>query len=390
VIARPLAAHSARAVKELLLARGWDAVKADAAAGALRPAAVELVGLDEGTLLALVRHAGQLGVDLLTGEDWAVVSGSEARLSALARPWVVPAELAQVADLIGRALPPEAAAHWITRRGSLPLAHPLVMGILNLTPDSFSDGGRYLSPDQAMVQADRLLAEGADLLDLGGESTRPGSEAVPEAEERARVVPVVDALARRHPGVTLSVDTVKSGVARAALDVGAAIINDVSGGRLDPAMAATVARAGAGFVIMHSRGTVSTMARLDHAEYVPDVVSGVREELALRLEAALAAGLTPDQVVLDPGFGFAKTAEQNLLLCDRLAALLPLGRPLLVGPSRKRFLGSVTGREVAERDVATAAACVVAFERGARIFRVHNVALTRDALAVAFAVRGGD
>lgn len=390
MIARPLAAHSARAVKELLVARGWDAVKADAAAGALRPAAVELAGLDEGTLLALVRYAGQLGLDLLTGEDWAVVSGPEARLSALARPWVVPAELAQVADLIGRALPPEAAAHWITRRGSLPLAHPLVMGILNLTPDSFSDGGRYLSPDQALAQADRLLAEGADLLDLGGESTRPGSEAVPEEEERARVVPVVDALALRHPGVTLSVDTVKSGVARAALDAGAAIINDVSGGRLDPAMAATVARAGAGFVIMHSRGTVSTMARLDHAEYVPDVVSGVREELALRLEAALAAGLTPDQVVLDPGFGFAKTAEQNLLLCDRLAALLPLGRPLLVGPSRKRFLGSVTGREVAERDVATAAACVVAFERGARIFRVHNVALTRDALAVAAAVRGGD
>ncbi len=389
MIARPLAAHSARAVKELLAARGWDDVKADAAAGALRPAAVELVGLDEGTLLALVRHAGQLGLDLLTGADWAVVSGSAARLSALARPWVVPAELAQVADLVGRALAPEAPAHWITARGTLPLAHPLVMGILNITPDSFSDGGRFLSSDQALAQADRLLAEGADLIDVGGESTRPGSEAVPEAEELARVIPIVAALVRRHPGVAISVDTVKSGVARAALDAGASIINDVSGGRLDPAMPATVARGGAGFVIMHSRGTVSTMARLDHAEYAPDVISGVREELAQRLEAALAAGLTPDQIVLDPGFGFAKTGEQNLLLCDGLAALLPLGRPLLVGPSRKRFLGSVTGREVAERDVATAAACVVAFERGARIFRVHHVALTRDALAVAAAIRGG-
>ncbi len=388
MIARPLAAHSARAVKELLAARGWDEVKADAAAGALRPAAVELVGLDEVTLLALVRHAGHLGLDLLTGADWAVVSGSAARLSALARPWVVPAELAQVADLVGRALTPEAPAHWITGRGNLPLAHPMVMGILNITPDSFSDGGRYLSPDQALVQADRLLAEGADILDVGGESTRPGSEAVPEAEELARVIPIVEALVRRHPGVAISVDTVKSGVARAALGAGAGIINDVSGGRLDQEMAGTVARGGAGFVIMHSRGTVSTMARLDHAEYAPDVVTGVREELAQRLEAALAAGLTPDQVVLDPGFGFAKTAEQNLLLCDRLAALLPLGRPLVVGPSRKRFLGSVTGREVTERDVATAAACVVAFERGARIFRVHNVALARDALAVAAAVRG--
>jgi len=389
VIARPLAAHSARAVKELLTARGWDEVKADAAAGALRPAAVELVGLDEPTLLALVRHAGQLGLEVLTGADWAVLSGSEARLSALARPWVVPPELAQVADLVGRALPPEPPAHWITSRGNLPLARPLVMGILNVTPDSFSDGGRYLSADQALVQADRLLAEGADLLDVGGESTRPGSEPVPEAEERARVLPIVTALVQRHPAVPISVDTVKSAVAHAALVAGAAIVNDVSGGRLDPEMAATVARAGAGFVLMHSRGTVSTMARLDHAEYVPDVVTGVREELAQRLEAALAAGVTPDQIVLDPGFGFAKSADQNLLLCDRLAALLSLGRPLLVGPSRKRFLGSVTGREIAERDVATAAACVVAFERGARVFRVHNVALTRDALAVAAAVRGG-
>ncbi len=370
------------------MARGWDQVKADAAAGALRPAAVELAGLDEATLLALVRHAGQLGLDLLTGEDWAVVSGAESRLGALARPWVVPPELAGVAEAVGRALAPEPPPHWITGRGTIGLARPVIMGILNVTPDSFSDGGRYLSPAEALVQADRLLAEGADLLDIGGESTRPGSEPVPEAEELARILPVVEALVRRHPGVAVSVDTVKSGVARAALQAGAGVINDVSGGRLDPALLGVAARGGAGVVLMHSRGTVSTMARLDHAEYAPDVVSGVREELAQRLEAALAAGLTPDQVVLDPGFGFAKTAEQNLLLCDRLATLLPLGRPLLVGPSRKRFLGSVTGREVAERDVATAAACVVAFERGARLFRVHNVAMTRDALAVATSVRG--
>lgn len=388
MIARPLATHSPRAVKEVLIARGWDAVKADAAAGALRPAAVELVGLDEVTLLALMRHAGQLGLDLVTGDDWAILSGAEARLSALARPWVVPPELAQLAALVGGALSPEPAAHWITARGTIPLDRPIIIGILNVTPDSFSDGGRFLSPDEALAQADRLLTEGADILDVGGESTRPGSEPVPEAEEVARVGPVVAALVRRHPGVTFSVDTVKAGVARAALEAGAGIVNDVSGGRLDAGMAPTVAKAGAGFVLMHSRGTVSTMARLDHAEYVPDVVSAVRDELGQRLGEALVAGLTPDQIVLDPGFGFAKTAEHNLLLSDRLSALLPLGRPLLVGPSRKRFLGSVTGREVAERDVATAAACVVAFERGARLFRVHNVAVTRDALAVAHAVRG--
>jgi dihydropteroate synthase len=302
---------------------------------------------------------------------------------------VVPPELALIADLIGRALTPDPPAHWITARGNIPLDRPVIVGILNITPDSFSDGGRYLSPDQALAQADRLLTEGADLLDIGGESTRPGSEPVPEEDELARVLPIVEALVGRHPALAISVDTVKAGVARAALGAGARIINDVSGGRLDPDMARTVARGGAGFVLMHSRGSISTMARLDHAEYAPDVVSGVREELGQLLDAALAAGLTPDQVVLDPGFGFAKTAEQNLLLCDRLAALLPLGRPLLVGPSRKRFLGSVTGREIPERDVATAAACVVAFERGARLFRVHNVAMTRDALAVAHAVRGG-
>src|SRR5690606_39087187 len=192
----------------------------------------------------------------------------------------------------------------------------------------------------------------------------------------------------RHPGVPVSVDTVKAAVARAALDAGAAIVNDVSAFRLDPAMAGVVAATGAGVILMHSRGSVSTMARLDHAEYAPDVVTGVRDELAAALDRALESGIAAERVVLDPGFGFAKTADQNLALLDGLEALRPLGRALLVGPSRKRFLGSVTGREVAERDVATAAACVLAWERGARLFRVHQVGVTRDALAVAHAVRG--
>lgn len=388
MIARRLPLHSPRAVQEALVARGWDSGRADAAAGGMPAAAIELSGLDDSTIIALVQHAGALGLDLLTGDDWAIVAGSESRLSALARPWVVPPPLAALAEALGLRLLPDPPEVWITRVSSIPLDRPVIIGILNLTPDSFSDGGRYLSPEAALAQADILVSEGAAILDLGGESTRPGSEPVPEAEELARVLPVVEALTRRHPGVPISVDTVKAAVAHAALDAGAAIVNDVSAFRLDPAMAGVVAATGAGAILMHSRGTVSTMARLDHAEYAPDVVTGVREELAVALERALVAGIGADRIVLDPGFGFAKTAEQNLALLDGLEALRPLGRALLVGPSRKRFLGSVTGREVPDRDVATAAACVLAWERGARLFRVHQVGVTRDALAVALAVRG--
>ncbi len=350
--------------------------------------AIELLGLDDSTILALVHHAGQLGLDVVTGEDWAVVGGTVSRLGALARPWGIPPPLAEIATRVGQLLPSELPSNWLTARGPIQLDRPVIFGILNVTPDSFSDGGRFLSPAAALAQADQLLADGATVLDLGGESTRPGSEPVPEADELGRVLPVIEALVRRHPGVPLSIDTVKAGVARVALEAGAAIVNDVSAFRLDPGMAITVAPTGAGVVLMHSRGTVSTMARLDHAEYDPDVTSVVRQELWAALEQAITAGVTPDRIALDPGLGFAKTAEQNLLLTDQLAALRSLGRPIMIGPSRKRFLGSVTGREIGERDVATAAACVVAYERGARLFRVHNVAVTRDALAVVAAVRG--
>lgn len=355
----------------------------------MRPAAVEVSGLDDATLLALVRHAGQLGLDILTGDDWAVLGGSASRLSALARPWVVPEPLAELAHLVGRALPAELPSSWTTARGSIPLDRPVIFGILNVTPDSFSDGGKFLSPDAALAQADQLLADGAQVLDVGGESTRPGNEPVGAEAELSRVLPVVEALVRRHPAVPVSVDTVKAEVARATLEAGASILNDVSAFRLEPAIAAVAAKGGAGVILMHSRGTVSTMARLDHAEYAPDVVSAVTAELGAALDKAISAGVGADHIVLDPGFGFAKTAEQNLLLLDQLPALRPLGRPLLVGPSRKRFLGSVTGRDITDRDAATASACVLAYERGARLFRVHNVAQTRDALAVAEALRGG-
>jgi len=389
VIVTPLATHSSRAVRDTLTSHGWDEPRAESAASGLGPYAVVAEGLSEDVLAVLLRHGGSLGLEVITGNDWAIVAGSLSRIGALARPWGGPPELAAVAHQIGLALPPDQPPVWVTARGTISLERPVILGILNVTPDSFSDGGRFSNLDDALAQADRLLAEGAGMLDVGGESTRPGNpDPVPEAEELKRVIPVIEALVRRHPGLMLSIDTVKSRVARAAIEAGAAVINDVSAFRLDPAMAATAAKVGAGVILMHSRGSTSTMATLDHAEYEGDVVAVVRRELSDAASKAVSAGIPDDNIVLDPGLGFSKTAEHNLLITDRLAEIVAFGRPVLVGPSRKRFLGSVTGREVAERDMATAAACVVAYERGATLFRVHNVALTRDALAVAHAVRG--
>ncbi len=386
----PLATHAPRAVREALREGGWDAVRAAAAAEGLAPAAVRLTGLSLATLEALRGHAVRtLGLDLLTGPDWAIVAGSRARLSALARPWGGPPELAEVAFAVGLALPADRPAVWLTARGTLPLERPVIVGILNVTPDSFSDGGRWDAPAAALARAESLLEAGAAVLDVGGESTRPGRpDQVPAAEERRRVVPVIDAVARRFPDVVVSVDTVKAEVARAALEAGAGAVNDVSGGRLDPGMAAAVAAAGAGFILMHSRGTVGTMASYDHAEYGGDLIGAVVAELRAAVDGAVGAGVEPARIVVDPGLGFAKTPAQSVALLDELGALRALGRPILVGPSRKRFLGEATGRAVDDRDRATAAACALAWERGARLFRVHEPAAVRDALAVAGALDG--
>jgi dihydropteroate synthase len=233
-----------------------------------------------------------------------------------------------------------------------------------------------------------LLEAGASVIDVGGESTRPGrSETVPAEVELERVVPVVEALARRHPTLVMTVDTVKSAVARAVLGAGAAAINDVSALRVDPVMAATVAAARAGLVLMHSRGGLLEIASYAHATYT-DVLAEVVAELRAAITAAGAAGVATQAIAVDPGFGFSKTVEQNILLFDQLEALHALGRPVLVGPSRKRFLGAVTGQPVEARDRATAAACALAWERGARIFRVHDVAAARDALSFASALGG--
>jgi dihydropteroate synthase len=229
---------------------------ANATAG-IHSTAFHLTGLDQGALEALVPFAGGLGLEVLTGDSWAILAGSRSRLSALARPWTVPPPLAEVAAGLGRAMPAEPASAWQTARGSVPLDRPVLVGILNVTPDSFSDGGRFAGTAAALAHAETLVQEGATIIDVGGESTRPGREAdVPAEEELRRILPTIEGLAKASPSLLISVDTVKASVARRALEAGAAIVNDVSGLRLDPDMAATVAAARAGVILMHSRGSV--------------------------------------------------------------------------------------------------------------------------------------
>ena len=261
-------------------------------------------------------------------------------------------------------------------------AGPFLMGVVNATPDSFSDGGRFLDPDAAVAHGARLLAEGADLLDVGGESTRPGAPPVPAEEEALRVVPVIERLRDRGLG-PISVDTRKPEVARAALRAGADLVNDV-GGLSAPGMAELVAEAGVPAVLMHARGTPAEMQ--SRATY-RDVVAEVAAELEAALARAVRAGVPEQRIILDPGIGFAKTAAQSVALLAALPRLRRLGRPLLVGPSRKSFIGAISGAPVGERlpgTLAAVAACVLA---GVEILRVHDVAAARQAAAVAAAIR---
>lgn len=262
------------------------------------------------------------------------------------------------------------------------MARTLVMGILNVTPDSFSDGGRFATPDEAVEEARRLIAEGADIVDVGGESTRPGAHPVPEDVELERVLPVVELLAL-DPRVRVSIDTMKPRVAAACLEAGATLINDVSG-LADPQMARVAAAAGAGVVIMHMRGTPQTMRQ--HAVY-RDVMREVIEELRPRVERARGAGVR--EIYVDPGIGFAKTPPQSFELLRRLGELRELGCPILIGPSRKSFLGVLPGMEdISERLEGTIAAAVIGAMNGASIVRVHDVRPVKKALSVADAVRG--
>ena len=280
-------------------------------------------------------------------------------------------------------------AVWKIRGRELSLERPLVMGIVNVTPDSFSDGGRYLSVGAALAHAARLLAEGADILDVGGESTRPqGATPVSAADELRRVLPVIRTLAAERPNVVLSVDTVKSSVAEAALAAGAHIVNDVSGLRLDDAMAPLCAAAGAGMVVMHSRGAVSDMSTFEHAAYGGDFLDEMLGELSNSVGVARRAGVAREAIAVDPGLGFAKRTEHSLRALACLERLAAWGYPVVVGASRKRFIGELTGgRDAVQRDFGSIGASVVAFERGAHVLRVHDVAGTRQALDVAAAIR---
>ncbi|MFF5496422.1 dihydropteroate synthase [Streptomyces aquilus] len=263
-----------------------------------------------------------------------------------------------------------------------------VMGVVNVTPDSFSDGGRWFDTAAAVKHGLALVAEGADLVDVGGESTRPGATRVDEAEELKRVIPVVRGLASE--GVTVSVDTMRASVAAQSLAAGAALVNDVSGGLADPAMIPVVADAGAPFVVMHWRGFLEGG---NVKGVYADVVTEVVDELHARVEAVLAGGVSPDRIVVDPGLGFSKDAEHDLVLLAHLDRLLTLGHPLLVAASRKRFLGRVLAADPAaappparERDAATAAVSALAAHAGAWAVRVHEVRATADAVRVARAV----
>jgi dihydropteroate synthase len=258
-----------------------------------------------------------------------------------------------------------------------------LMGVVNVTPDSFSDGGRFLAPERAIAHARELVADGADLLDLGGESTRPGARGVSAEEELERVAPVLGAL--DGVGVPISIDTSKVAVAEAALDAGAEIVNDVTALRQEPELAGLCARRGCGVILMHMQGTPRTMQ--ENPTY-DDVVDDVRAFLAERIEVAVGEGIREERIWVDPGIGFGKTVDHNLELLRRLGELRELGRPVVVGTSRKRFIGALTGREVDERLGGTIASNVLALRAGADVLRVHDVAEMRQAALVAESILG--
>jgi dihydropteroate synthase len=261
---------------------------------------------------------------------------------------------------------------------------PVVVGILNVTPDSFSDGGDFLDPEAAAQHAASMVDEGAGMLDVGGESTRPGSDPVSQEEEMRRVIPVIEGILAARPEAVISVDTYRSGTATATLEAGARLVNDVTALRGDPRMASVVGEAGCPVILMHMQGEPKTMQKEPHYE---DVVREVRDFLAERAEYAVDAGVRPENIIVDPGIGFGKNLEHNLDLLNNLDAIVDLGFPVLIGASRKRFIERITGvQEARDRVSGTLATTVLAYERGATFFRVHDVSANSEALAVAEAV----
>ena len=347
---------------------------------------VLLTGLEERSLAALKDNAG--GLQLAFGEPerargTVLISGRRDQLDELrARR---DEGLGEVARLIAQAVdghgrPP--APMLIGKRRFVWGERTFLMGVVNVTPDSFSDGGKHYTTDTAVAAGERLAAEGVDLIDIGGESTRPGAAPVDAAEERRRVEPVVRQLVRQS-GLPVSIDTTKAEVAAAALDAGAEIVNDISGLTFDPEMAPTCARLGLSVCAMHIRGTPRNM---QEAPSYLDLMGEIIEGLSGSLAVAARGGLAPERIVVDPGLGFGKTAEHNLFILRNLGQLKALGRPLLVGASRKSFIGKVTGRAVGERLPGSLAVLTAAVLGGADLVRVHDVAESRVAAQVVDAI----
>ncbi len=360
------------------------------------PAALAMEGLSPAEADRLNRQMTAVGgtatlLPTAGGDDGgaeAVLTGDRRQMAALVqRLEQAPAGAPALAREIARAVENHHRRRFRIRMGAHTLEvgpRPAVMGVLNVTPDSFSDGGQYLDPAEAVTRAEQLVAEGADLVDVGGESTRPGSDPVPEDEELARVLPVVETLASRL-AVPISIDTRHPRVAREAASAGASLINDVTGLLGDPDMPAAVAETGAGCVIMHMLGEPKTMQQ--EPRYA-NLMADIARHLRRGMQAARDAGVPEAGVIVDPGIGFGKRLEHNLEILARLGQLRALGAPILVGPSRKRFIGEVTGVETpADRVAGTAAACALAVAAGALLVRVHDVAEAAQAVAVAAAVR---
>ncbi len=272
---------------------------------------------------------------------------------------------------------------------TIPPSPPLVMGILNITPDSFSDGGDYFTPDAAAAYALTMIAEGADIIDIGGESTRPGARPIPAEEQLRRVVPVVRALRAQDQKITISIDTRSASVAKAAIESGADVVNDVSALRDDAEMVDVVAASGATVVLMHRRGSSVDMQDGGGPHYV-DVIGEIAAFLSQRREFAVSRGIDPSRIVFDPGLGFGKRVEHNLMILRQLDRIVALGQPVLVGASRKRFVGEVLGVDEPKKRLAGSLACaVMAALAGAAILRVHDVRETVNAIRLCSAVHGG-
>jgi dihydropteroate synthase len=317
-----------------------------------------------------------------------ILIGTEKQLLALCgklapQPFGLPTLAAELKKTLQHAT--QRPQFWRVGRRELSLTRPLIMGILNVTPDSFSDGDLYSDQERAIDHALQMVADGADIIDIGGESTRPGAATVSAEDELKRVMPVITALAGRTP-CPISIDTWKSPVARAAMEAGAEIINDISGFSFDPLMASVAASTGAGVVLMHTRGKPQTMQHeVVYADLVGEVIHSLRQSLAM----AGDAGVETERIAVDPGIGFGKLAAHNLEILRRLSEFTSLGLPLLAGTSRKSFIGKVLGRGADQRSYGTAATVALAVQGGADILRVHDVREMRDVADMAHAIRTG-